>query len=72
MKVNDKEDENITPVVSRWFYNMEVRNRTLINIGIHQEDERIEGAVSRRPYIDCGVVIMQKVDDEYRLIEVSE
>jgi calpain-15 len=35
VKVNDKEDENITPVVSRWYYKVEIRNRTLLNIGIH-------------------------------------
>lgn len=33
-------------------------------IGLHQEDERIQNVVKRRPYMAIGLVILKKIEDE--------
>jgi hypothetical protein len=55
--VNDQENE---VVVSKWIYGLEVPSKTHIVIGLHQEDERIEGTLPRRPYIDFGLAILKR------------
>jgi len=33
-------------------------------IGLHQEDERIQNTMKRRPYMAVGIAIMKKVENE--------
>ena len=37
----------------------ELKKKSHLYIGIHQEDERCSGAVETRPYIDIGVVVLK-------------
>jgi hypothetical protein len=41
-------------------------------IGIHQEDERVEGTLPRRPYIDCGIAILKRELDGSSLAEFKD
>ena len=49
--------------MSKWYYSLEVTEPTNVIVGIHQEDERIAGVASRRPYLDIGIVILQRHSD---------
>lgn len=52
---------------------MELQEKTKVIIGIHQEDERIQGVMSRRPYLDVGLIILRKSNDgSVTLHEVRE
>jgi len=46
-------------VASKWFYAINVPKKTHLFVGIHQEDERIEGVLPRRPYMDVGLAILK-------------
>lgn len=49
--------------VSKFFYTFEVEEENDVTIGIHQEDERIQGAHLRRN-MDVGFVILRVDEDE--------
>ena len=55
--INDPENE---VVVSKWFYALEIPNKTHLVVGLHQEDERIEGTLPRRQYLDFGMAIIKR------------
>lgn len=63
--VNDPENEVI---VSKWFYAIEVPVRTHLVVGLHQEDERIEGTLPRRPYLDFGIALIKRSSEGSSLI----
>lgn len=67
--VNDRENE---VVVSKWIYALEVPGRTHLVVGLHQEDERIEGTLPKRPYIDFGLTILKREADGSTLTHVRE
>ncbi len=46
--------------MSKWFYALEVPARTHVFIGLHQEDERQQGILPRRPYLDAGLTLMKR------------
>ena len=60
IRYNDENDPLNEIVVSKWFYALEVPRKTHVIIGLHQEDERIEGVTPKRPYIDFGVAILKR------------
>ena len=43
---------------SKYVYEVKVDQKQRVLIGIHQEDERIQGIVQRKPYIAIGVAIL--------------
>lgn len=47
-------------IVSKWIYGLEVPTKTHLIIGLHQEDERIEGTLPRRPYQDFGIALLKR------------
>lgn len=47
-------------MVSKWYYEVELKSKLTVHIGLHQEDERIEGVVTRRPFLDIDIAVMQK------------
>jgi hypothetical protein len=63
IRFNDSENQSNEVVVSKWFYALEVPKRSHVFITLHQEDERVEGVLPRRPYLDAGMVIL-KMDKE--------
>mmetsp|Transcript_3680 Transcript_3680/g.3608 ORF Transcript_3680/g.3608 Transcript_3680/m.3608 type:complete len:416 (-) Transcript_3680:276-1523(-) len=60
IRYNDINDPDNEVVVSKWFYALEVPARTHLVVGLHQEDERIEGVLPRRPYLDFGMAIIKR------------
>eukprot|EP00357_Protocruzia_adherens_P011223 CAMPEP_0115030694 /NCGR_PEP_ID=MMETSP0216-20121206/37993_1 /TAXON_ID=223996 /ORGANISM="Protocruzia adherens, Strain Boccale" /LENGTH=823 /DNA_ID=CAMNT_0002408007 /DNA_START=44 /DNA_END=2515 /DNA_ORIENTATION=+ len=60
IRVQDLEDPNIEVVMSKWYYSLDVQERSTLVIGVHQEDERINGVLSRRPYLDIGCAILKR------------
>ena len=70
LKVQDKEDEDKDWVLSKFVYKFRIDEDAQVAIGIHQEDDRIEGA-DKRPMIDMGFALLKDGDDEddYELAE---
>ena len=60
IRYNDVNDPENEVVVSKWFYALEVPAKTHLVVGLHQEDERIEFTLPRRPYIDFGLAIIKR------------
>ena len=59
-------------VVPRWYYILESETDCDVVLGIHQDDERIYGVESRRPYIDVGIVVLDGQDGLYRITKAKE
>ena len=72
IRVQDMEDPNIEVVLSKWYYNIDLNEKTQIIIGLHQEDERIEGVFLRRPYLDIGISVVKKLKDTLELVELRD
>lgn len=49
-----------------------VEERTNIIIGMHQEDERIEGAKEYRRYVDMGLVILKKIGNRFEFCSATQ
>lgn len=45
------------------YFKVDIHEKTRVIISLHQEDERIQGVVNRRPYLDIGIVILLKSND---------
>ena len=52
-------DERST-VISQFYYCVDITEPTKLFIGIHQEDERIFGADTKRTYLDVGLAILKR------------
>ena len=50
-------------VASKWYYELDVHKEQEIFVGLHQEDERIQGVLDRRPFIDMGLAVI-RVDED--------
>lgn len=48
IRYNDVKETQHEAVVSKWFYALEVPEKSHVIVGLHQEDERQEGTVQRR------------------------
>lgn len=60
IRYNDVKETQHEAVVSKWFYALEVPEKSHVIIGLHQEDERQEGTVQRRQYVDMGVALLKR------------
>jgi calpain-15 len=60
VKVQDIEDANIEVVMSKWYYSLDLYEKTNIVIGVHQEDERIKGVSEKRPFLDIGLSVFKR------------
>ena len=63
VRFSDTENQTVEVAQSKWIYALEVPKKTHIIIALHQEDERIEGVLPRRPYMDFGIAVL-KMDNE--------
>jgi hypothetical protein len=61
IKVEEAESGN-DQVISQFYYSFHLDRATHIELGVHQEDDRILGA-DKRPYLDLSVVILKRSDD---------
>ena len=50
-------------MLSKWYYSLDVQESSRVIIGIHQEDERIKSVMARRPYIDIGIAVLKRTDN---------
>mmetsp|Transcript_33587 Transcript_33587/g.38165 ORF Transcript_33587/g.38165 Transcript_33587/m.38165 type:complete len:826 (+) Transcript_33587:44-2521(+) len=63
MRVEEIENPSIEVVLSKWYYTLDVTERTHVVFGLHQEDERISGVIERRQYVDVGLVVLRRNSD---------
>jgi len=63
IRVQDIDDPNIEIVLSKWYYSIDLQEKTKVIIGVHQEDVRIAGVAARRPFIDIGVIVLKRTSD---------
>jgi len=59
MKVMEQDDPDEDFCISKFYYSFHLEEETVIEIGLHQEDERILGA-DRRRYIDMQILILKR------------
>ena len=64
LRIRDEVDKDFEQVISKWYYELNFDETTKIFIGLHQEDERIQGVIQRRPFIDVGLTILRVNEDE--------
>lgn len=70
MRLKDACDPKFEHVVSKWYYELEIESAQKLFIGLHQEDERIQGVVQRRPFLDVGITVLKvNADQSLELIE---
>lgn len=60
IKIQEIDDPDIEITLSKWYYSMEINDRTKVVISLHQEDERVSGVVLNRPYLDISLVILKR------------
>lgn len=61
IKVIEESPEASDWVISQFYYTFHLANKAHVEIGIHQEDNRILGA-NRRPYLDMTFIILKQED----------
>ena len=59
IRVQESQNPSNDWVISQFYYSFHLDKRTHIEIGLHQEDQRILGA-ERRPYLDLSLVILKR------------
>lgn len=73
LRIRDEVDKDFEQVISKWYYELNFDETTKIFIGLHQEDERIQGVIQRRPFIDVGLTILRVNEDEtLTLVEYNQ
>lgn len=67
----DSEDNHIR---SEYFYELDITKKQKLMLGIHQEDERVQNVMRRKPYMSMGMSVLKKVDEGegYELSYVKE
>lgn len=59
LRVFEAEDQDEDFVLSKFYYSFHLEEETVIEIGLHQEDERIMGA-DRRRYVDMQILLLKR------------
>lgn len=73
LRITDEQDSSSEYVTSKWYYELELQEAAEMFIGVHQEDERIQGVITRRPFIDCGIcVIRVEEDGTFHLVDFEK
>lgn len=62
IKVVEQEDQSKDWTISQFYYTFSLDRAAVVEIGLHQEDERILGA-ERRPNIDMSYIVLKKEDN---------
>lgn len=68
----DINDPNFTAICSRYFYSLEITEKSKVIVGVHQEDVRSPGTELTRPFIDIGVAILKKSVEGFEIIALKE
>ncbi len=74
VRVQDMDNPNIEVVFSKWYYAVEITERTQLIVTVHQEDERADGVLLRRPYMDVGIAVLRvpPKGDSIDLVELRD
>lgn len=73
LRVQDIEQTQIEAVLSKWYYQVEVKDQPArVFIGLHQEDERIKGVILRRPYLDVSLAVLKCTTEGVELIDLKD
>ena len=57
---------------SKYFFGLEVKNKSHVIVGLHQYDARVLGALDQLAYIDVGIAILKTSEDGTSLIEYKD
>lgn len=72
LRIQDIEDPTHEIVISKWYYCLEVEKKTKTFIGLHQEDERQLGILSRKPYLDIGIAVLRQTNEGLQLVDLRD
>lgn len=72
IRIQDIEDPNVEIVISKWYYSVDLHEPTRLFLGLHQEDERVKGVISRRPYLDIGIAILRRTSEGVDLVDLKD
>ena len=73
IKIQEIDDPDIEITLSKWYYSMEIMDKTKIVISLHQEDERISGVVVNRPYLDVSIVVLKRLrNNQVELVDFED
>lgn len=61
IKIQEIDDQDIEITLSKWYYSMDIVEKTKMIVSLHQEDERVVGVTVNRPYIDVSLVILKRL-----------
>jgi len=64
VRFSDSENQTLDFALSKWVYALDVPRKTHLVVTLHQEDERIEGVLPRRPYLDVGLAVLKMDKDQ--------
>ena len=59
-------------VISKWYYTITLTEPSKLFIGIHQEDERIFGVEEKRGYLDIGIAVLKRENEEFFIVKLKE
>ena len=73
VRIQDYENSSIEQVMSKWYYSFTVtKEHTRLFIAVHQEDERINGVLLRRPYLDVGIALLRRTKHDVELVDMKD
>ena len=58
--------------VSKYFFGLDVKTRSHLIIGLHQDDSRVLGALDQAQYIDAGIAILKTEAGGTSLVEFKD
>jgi len=72
LRIQDIHDPTQEIVISKWYYSVKVEETTRTFIGLHQEDERKLGILTRKPYLDIGIAVLRQTNEGLQLIDLRD
>jgi calpain-15 len=73
IKIQEIDDPDIEITLSKWYYSMEIMDKTKVVISLHQEDERVAGVALNRPYLDISLVVLRRLrNNQVELVDFAD
>ena len=63
IKIQEIDDPNIEITLSKWYYSLEIVEKTKVILSLHQEDERVAGVAVSRPYLDISLAVLKRLNN---------
>ena len=63
IKIQEIDDPDIEITLSKWYYSIEIPEKTRVVVSLHQEDERVAGVALNRPYLDISVAVLKRLQN---------